>query len=36
MDAAIADALEASALTRAPKRDGLQPAGVRPTSLTVS
>ena len=32
MDAADADALEASALTRAPKRDGLQPAGVQPTS----
>jgi hypothetical protein len=35
MDAADADALEASALTRAPERAGLQPADVRPTSLAA-
>ena len=34
MGAADADALAASALTRTPKGEGLQPAGVRPTSLT--
>ena len=36
MDAFHADALEASALTRTPKRDGSQPAGVRPTSSAAS
>ena len=35
MDAAHADAPEASALTRTPKGEGLQPAAVRPTFLTV-